>query len=44
MLKSGCMAHTLTAPEALAWYFKRRPAFVKDICHHVFFCKPQQGY
>ena len=35
MLKSGCMARTLTASEALAWYFKRRPAFVKDICWHV---------
>ena len=35
MLKSGCMAHTLTAPEALAWYFKHRPAFVEDICWHV---------
>ena len=29
------MSRTLTAPEALAWYFKRRPAFVKDICWHV---------
>ena len=35
MLKSGCMARTLTAHEALSWYFKRRPAFVKDICWHV---------
>ena len=35
MLNSGCMARTLTAPEALAWYFKRRPAFVKGICWHV---------
>ncbi len=43
MLKSGCMAHTLTAPEALAWYFKRRPAFVKDICHHVFFANRNRG-
>ena len=43
MLKSGCMAHTLTAPEALAWYFKRRPAFVKNICHHVFFANRNRG-
>lgn len=43
MLKSGCMAHTLTAPEALAWYFKRRAAFVKDICHHVFFANRNRG-
>ncbi len=35
MLESRCMARTLTAHEALAWYFKRRPAFVKDICWHV---------
>ena len=43
MLNSGCMAHTLTAPEALAWYFKRRPAFVKKICHHVFFANRNRG-
>ncbi|MBR1978104.1 MAG: hypothetical protein IJ985_01205 [Akkermansia sp.] len=35
MLNSKRMARTLTAPEALSWYFKRRPAFVKDICWHV---------
>lgn len=35
MLKSRCMARTLTAHEALFWYFKRRTAFVKDICWHV---------
>ena len=29
------MSRTLTAPEALSWYFKRRPAFVKNICWHV---------
>ena len=37
------MAHTLTAKEALSYYFKRRPAFVKDICYHVFFAKRNQG-
>lgn len=35
MLESRCMARTLTASKALSWYFKRRPAFVKDICWHV---------
>lgn len=43
MLNSKRMARTLTAPEALAWYFKRRPAFVKDICYHVFFAKRNWG-
>ena len=43
MLKSGCMAHTLTAPEALAWYFKHRPAFVKNICWHVATAGSQWG-
>lgn len=43
MLKSGCMARTLTASEALSYYFKRRPAFVKNICYHVFFAKSNQG-
>ena len=43
MLNSGCMARTLTAPEALAWYFKRRPAFVKDICYHVAAAKRNWG-
>ena len=43
MLKSGRMERTLTAPEALDWYFKRRPAFVKKICHHVFFANRYRG-
>ena len=37
------MSRTLTAPEALAWYFKRRPAFVKDICYHVAAAKRNWG-
>ncbi|MBR1978103.1 MAG: hypothetical protein IJ985_01200 [Akkermansia sp.] len=43
MLNSKRMARTLTAPEALAWYFKRRPAFVKDICWHVATARSQWG-
>ena len=43
MLKSGCMARTLTAPEALAWYFKHRPAFVKDICSCVSLARVSYG-
>ena len=43
MLKSGCMARTLTASEALSWYFKRRPAFVKNICWHVSTAGSQWG-
>ncbi len=43
MLKSGCMARTLTASEALSWYFKRRPAFVKDICSCVSLARVSYG-
>ena len=43
MLKSQRMAHTLTAPQALSWYFKHRPAFVKDICWHVSTAGSQWG-
>ncbi len=43
MLKSKCMERTLTAPEALAYYFKRRPSFVEDICWHVSTAGSQWG-
>lgn len=43
MLKSGCMARTLTASEARSWYFKRRPAFVKDICSCVSLARVSYG-
>ncbi len=43
MLNSKRMARTLTAPEALAWYFKRRPAFVKDICSCVSLARVNYG-
>ena len=43
MLESQCMARTLTASEALVWYFKRRPAFVKDICWHVTIADNNRG-
>ena len=43
MLKYKCMARTLTAPEALAYYFKHRPAFVENICYHVAAAKRNWG-
>ncbi len=35
MLKSQRMAHTLTAKDALSWYFKHRHVFAKRACSSV---------
>lgn len=35
MLESRCMERTLTASEALVWYFKHRRKFVKRACSTV---------